>query len=657
MNGLPPSRLSMDGFAPPPPPPASSSSAPRITLFSSRVNATASSNGSGNDNANGNGSSSRVQTMQREDTSDSGSESDGDPPGFVGQAPPPPIAPRPVLPKRESSSGGGSNSSSGGPLVPKQQQQPARSFEELEDITFSSPRSFLAMAFQIAQARGVDLLVDRDNTDTAFRYMHVVCPYRHTGPCPFILKLRAPIEGGWIVTGPPPAGAPQDRATGLNDARGPSTFECKHPPRAMPRDFRPGETVARWLERDTIWARGSTELAEKRDVRRASTPQAQAASSRPGSATKSSSSGRMLRSSATDGLKQVDSVAGKAPRFPRSAHHVNHSPLNGGGGRNGGRDSTASPVAARASAAPASPRTSMAGQSPIQSIPAPSRPAAAMDTDRALAPPFQRALDLQAQIAPALGHGAAAGTTTTSLAVNGSAPSSSSRPIGANPYPPMTFALPPPAQASGASAATLSTATGTAPASLAANGSVVSGTAPPPAPATGSSGFAPPPPPRPGSASSSSERRPGARPPSAATSALPPPPALAPPVFPFLRPAANPASWGVSPPCIAKSTSYAIDEWTTFLRDYLGEPSLVPLARVLGSAYMSVKPAEFFSPSRGDDDLRRATLEAIPVEAVGVWPRLRLIKAMRERGQAAWDRMEAEAEAAASKGDSTMHGV
>lgn len=33
MNGLPPSRLSMDGFAPPPPPPPS---VPRITLFSSR---------------------------------------------------------------------------------------------------------------------------------------------------------------------------------------------------------------------------------------------------------------------------------------------------------------------------------------------------------------------------------------------------------------------------------------------------------------------------------------------------------------------------------------------------------------------------------------------------------------------------------------------
>lgn len=655
MNGLPPSRLSMDGFAPPPPPPPS---VPRITLFSSRVNSAASSNGSGNDIAKGNGNgSSRLQTTTtlRDDTTDSGSESDGDPPGFLGQAPPPPIAPRPVLPKRESSSGGGSNSSSGGVGPPVTKQQPAttattttttaRSFEELEDITFSSPRSFLAMALQIAQARGVDLLVDRDNTDTAFRYMHVVCPYRHTGPCPFILKLRAPIEGGWIVTGPPPAGTTRDRATGLNDARGPSTFECKHPPRAMPRDFRPGETVARWLERDTIWARGSTELAEKRDVRRASTPQAQAGNGNGNmNTTRSSSSAarRTLRSSGTttsDGLKQVDSVAGKAPRFPRNAHHANHSPLNGGG-RNGGRDATASPIAVRASATPASPRTtgSTVGQSPIQSVPAPSR-SAAMDTDRALAPPFQRALDLQAQIAPALGHGAAAGTTTTASGSAAFLPSPSlSRPNGANPYPPTTFALPPPA--AGPSAAT--------PTATPANGSAVPGKVPPPAPSTGS-GFAPPPPPRPGS-STSSERRSNAGP-SAATSALPPP-ALAPPVIPSIRPAADPASWRVSPPCTAQSTSGAIDEWTTFLRDYLGEAELVPLGRVLGSAYMSVKPREFFAHPQ-EDDLRMSTLEAIPVEAVGVWPKLRLIKAMRERGQAAWDKMEKEAAA----GDSTMAGV
>ena len=41
-------------------------------------------------------------------------------------------------------------------------------------------------------------------------------------------------------------------------------------------------------------------------------------------------------------------------------------------------------------------------------------------------------------------------------------------------------------------------------------------------------------------------------------------------------------------------------------------------------------------------------LDLLPVEAVGLWPKLRLIKAMRERGREAWQAARAAAAAAAT---------
>ncbi|GAA5872618.1 hypothetical protein JCM3774_001865 [Rhodotorula dairenensis] len=624
MVDRPPSRLSMDGFAPPPP---AAAHAGRVSARSSRASSTAPRNGyldltTGDD--------------AELDSATSGSESDGDPPGFVGQAPPPPIAPRPVLPKRESS-GSGSGSAAPTAVAPSKQPATMRSFEELEDITFSSPRSFLVMALQIAQSRGVQLLIDRDYTDKSVRYMHVVCPYRHSGPCPFILKLRLATEGGWIVAGiPPGAAAPSDE-----DPRGFSSFECQHPARAVPRDFRPGETVVRWLERDTIWAKGSNEaelLASPK--RRATTPQTglatNGATNGTGSASRSGkasrSTGTRAAAGANDGLKQVESAAGKAPRFPRSAHYV--GPMNEDGPfprrSANGRQSTASPTTVRASA---SPRTTVMATSPVQPIGG-SR-SLAMDTDRALAPPFQRALDLQAQIAPALGHGAAAGTSADAP-VGGTA---GVRTKGANPYPPLTFV--PPAPTPRAS---------------------TNGGAPPVA---SGAGFAPPPrkhrpaavtsspwelslPEDAGSAGTRPGHAPYTRPFSparAAANVAAAPAAAAATAAPSTTAGAAAVSastpvagggGGVSAPCVAAAQPDAVREWATFLHDYLCEPALVPLARVLGSAYVSVSPSEYFARPGIDDDLRAAVLDLLPVEAVGLWPKLRLIKAMRERGQEAW---------------------
>ncbi|GAA5992426.1 hypothetical protein JCM10908_000810 [Rhodotorula pacifica] len=550
---------------------------------------------------------------------DSGSESDGDPPGFVGQAPPPPIAPRPVLPKRESSSSGSTSANgrivsaapaTGLPSKPEGSWQ--RSFEELEDITFSSPRSFLVMALQIAQARQVQLLVDRDFTDKAVKYMHVVCPYRHTGPCPFVLKLRTASEGGWIVSGPSPSG--DDDPT---DARGSSTFACEHPSHAVPRDYRPFETVIRWLERDTVWLNGTGNAALETDSRRsrASTPQGTAGLAANGSATKSG--GRVLRSTGTttvvtaEELKQRDSAAGKAPRFPRSAHHV--PAVNGHQQRRSTtRDSTASPSAhayAQGNGrSTASPRT-VTGASPIQSML--TSTSSRIDTDRALAPPFQRALDLQAQIKPALGHGHGVGESATP------GHSHSSR---ANPYPPLK-SVPPPSQ-------------------RAASTNGVPGTLGMP---TG--GFAPPAPPSASRPASASVRSAGF---SAAAAAAPTPTARSAPSAASTHPswtrsahaAATSSGAGVSAPCVAVASPSAIQDWARFLHHDLQEPDLVPLARVLGSAYLSVTPKQFFARAhRGeDDDLRMALLEGLPTEACGVWPKLRLIKAMRERGTQAWVR-------------------
>lgn len=71
------------------------------------------------------------------DSDSDGGVSDGDPPDYSGGPRPALIAPRPSL---GSASVGGSGGSSG----------KKRSFDELEDIVFSNPKSFIALCKEIA---------------------------------------------------------------------------------------------------------------------------------------------------------------------------------------------------------------------------------------------------------------------------------------------------------------------------------------------------------------------------------------------------------------------------------------------------------------------------------------------------------------------------
>lgn len=96
---------------------------------------------------------------------DSGAISDGDPPGYSGGTPPPPLlAPPPALPNQqqdrsetasasESVAGGSASGTptTNGTGTGKSKTAFKRAFEELEDIVFSNPKSFVTMASTIAE--------------------------------------------------------------------------------------------------------------------------------------------------------------------------------------------------------------------------------------------------------------------------------------------------------------------------------------------------------------------------------------------------------------------------------------------------------------------------------------------------------------------------
>lgn len=414
--------------------------------------------------------------------------------------------------------------------------------------------------------------------------------------------------------------------TAAADQKQRSVYRCRHPSAGYP-DFTVGQSVQSWLDADARRVGGtailpSVEAATPRSTTAAvpmslmmsgsgesangeSTTNGSAATTTKPASNPEPSPRRSLRSdavaaSASDSVKQVDPLSGKAARFPRSAHKtgpVTQRP-------SGAKSTSGSPAAAAAAkttprvtpspAAPAAAATTSGG-----SLSAPSR----IDPDRALAPPFQRAIDLQAQIAPALGAGAYPHhhhRVPLTYANGGSTRQATESPIThrpaagvskANPFPPLTSA-------------------------------VMVAPATPPVSTKGTGDFHQP-------------------------YYFAPPASTVPFTAPLIIRADTPVSavtTNAAPaavtPCVAVTDPSATAEWTAFLTR-LGEPDLIPLAKVLGSAAISVTPAAFFSDA-ADDDLRASLLDQLPAGAVGLWPKLKLAKRIRDRGEAIWREMRSE---------------
>ncbi|GAA5953852.1 hypothetical protein JCM3765_000669 [Sporobolomyces pararoseus] len=169
--------------------------------------------------------------------SEDGGVSDGDPPFYAGSSTiPQPIAPPPIAASLPTPAGysprppnintdslaGVSGGASTALANPGKKGGNKRSFEELEDIVFSNPKSFATLAFAIAESRGVTLIVTDDRTHkVTSAYMHITCAFRKSG-CPFILKLTKSKEGGWVLKG---------KAVDLKQR---SVYRCRHPAGAVP---------------------------------------------------------------------------------------------------------------------------------------------------------------------------------------------------------------------------------------------------------------------------------------------------------------------------------------------------------------------------------------------------------------------------------------
>ncbi|GAA5933154.1 hypothetical protein JCM3775_002546 [Rhodotorula graminis] len=260
------------------------------------------------------------------DSDSDGGVSDGDPPDYSGGPRPALIAPRPSL---GAVSVGGSGGSSG----------KKRSFDELEDIVFSNPKSFVALCNEIAASRNMSILIGDDRTHkVSSAYMHVLCAYRKAG-CPFIIKLTKAKEGGWLIRG------------GEVDTKQRSTYRCRHPAGSKP-DFKVGISTDEWMR--SVDTRSSSHPNGGRP---------KAAKPRP-----------VVPPLESPVPVQEESSAGRAPRMSS-------------------RTATRSSLAAPAPAPSPSTSGRLVG-APVTY--------AAIEPERALAPPFQRAIDLQAQIVPAL---------------------------------------------------------------------------------------------------------------------------------------------------------------------------------------------------------------------------------------------------------------
>ncbi|GAA6034298.1 hypothetical protein JCM8097_003831 [Rhodosporidiobolus ruineniae] len=491
-----------------------------------------------------------------------GSVSDGDPP-YLSGPPPPPIAPPPALPTHSSSeqlpptsrkasnagstagSGAGGGGGSGGPK---------RNFDELEDIIFSNPKSFVSLASAIAESRGVQLVISDDRTHkVSSAYMHIICAYRKAG-CPLILKLVKAKEGGWIIKGA--------KASDLDNKQR-SCYRCRHPSGSRP-DIS-GAAVEEWLNRSTSFPE----------------PGARPKAAKPRTASTGGSGTGVGWGGAADDDRDddyVDSLAGKAPRASL-------------GGRMG---------------SVVKPEPSVA--------PTPTEP------DRALAPPFQRSIDLQAQIVPALGGG---GRPSPGGAAGGAAASVTYPPgAGGRPHPAAAYYPPngalyhspsahprgpsPPLHQRGYSSsfAPYDGPLTASPYSLPSHSRYSSHQSHPPYPTAPASTAAP-------------------------AASTPPPPAPA----------------GAYAPVVAHADPTALPEWTAVLSQ-LGDPSLLPLAKVLGSPFVACTPTEFFSPSSAASGpstlkaLQLALLDKLPESSTGLWPKLKLVQRAKEGElQKAWDRL------------------
>ncbi|GAA6024443.1 hypothetical protein JCM10207_005764 [Rhodosporidiobolus poonsookiae] len=249
---------------------------------------------------------------------DYGAISDGDPPYFAGStsaatAAPAPVAPAPgpaapmplapvpsalpplapSLPSSEASSRKNSTTGSG---TGTSTSGGKRTFEELEDIIFSNPKSFVTLAGAIADSRGVQLVISDDRTHkVSSAYMHVTCAYRRSG-CNFILKLAKAKEGGWVIK--------SAKAQEI-DTKQRSNYRCRHPAGSYP-DTSHGVTVSEWLNRPTT-----------------SHPEPGA---RP-KAVKVRSSSNGGTYSPEEEFEQVDSLAGKAARGPLAGARLPTLPI------------------------------------------------------------------------------------------------------------------------------------------------------------------------------------------------------------------------------------------------------------------------------------------------------------------------------------------
>ncbi|KAK4053201.1 hypothetical protein OIV83_001936 [Microbotryomycetes sp. JL201] len=95
---------------------------------------------------------------------------------------------------------------------------------------------------------------------------------------------------------------------------------------------------------------------------------------------------------------------------------------------------------------------------------------------------------------------------------------------------------------------------------------------------------------------------------------------------PAILPAPNP------PPQLSvlpKQSSLA--DWQTYLAALHSD--FVPLAKVLALPTLAVSPQSFFAESI---ELRLAMIDMLEAEQVGVWPRMRLKAAVRDRGEQVW---------------------
>ncbi|GAA5888412.1 hypothetical protein JCM16303_005732 [Sporobolomyces ruberrimus] len=245
-----------------------------------------------------------------------------------------------------------------------------RSFEELEDIVFSNPKSFATLAFAIAESRGVTLIVSDDRTHkVTSAYMHVTCAYRKAG-CPFILKLTKAKEGGWVLKG---AKAMEGKSKPiLIDIKQRSIYRCRHPAGATP-EIPTGPTVS---HPGSLYAGSAT-------------------TSYPMSTT---AEGGVSKPKAARGSSRVSSVSQQGGVYEEQYESSIGKATTKGPGRPRSSAPASAPVGGFGS--PASRMT------PITGIP-PSAPASA---DRALAPPFERSpfersINLQAKIVPVLRGG------------------------------------------------------------------------------------------------------------------------------------------------------------------------------------------------------------------------------------------------------------